>query len=63
MTGIILNSGKYPRFRCDKTKVHYRVRDVYDVDGNIRTEFKFPNGHEVEAIENEDGTVTIKFAP
>lgn len=62
MTGIII-TGKKTRFRCDLTKVHYVVSGAYDIDGNLRNDFKFQNGQEVEAIENEDGTVTVKWQP
>jgi hypothetical protein len=62
MNGIIIGNGKKQVFRCDETKKRYPIKGVYDVDGHLRDEWKFPNAIEVEAVEC-DGGVYIKFAP
>lgn len=45
------------------TRKEYEVSGAYDINGELRTVFKLINGQEVEAIENEDGTVTVKWQP
>ena len=49
--------------REDGTVAGWWISGVYDVNGNIRTEWKFPKGYVGEAVVQPDNTIVIKFAP
>ena len=48
---------------CVDTSRAYNISGVYDVDGNIRREWKFRKAYQAEADLQPDGTVIIKFEP